>query len=408
MKFSKPTLLCPAKLVLLVLWAGSSLQVDAQFAVRAAQDFDNERIQVGAERMEEYLPLLADKRVAVVTNQTGMVGAVHLIDTLLSRGVKIKKVFAPEHGFRGAADAGEHVSNSVDKATGLPIISLYGSQKKPSQEMLEDVDVILFDIQDVGVRFYTYISTMHYCMEAAAKCGKQMLVLDRPNPNGFYVDGPIMEEEHRSFVGMHPIPLVHGLTVGELAKMINGEGWLKDGLKCVLTVISCGGYRHDMFYSLPVTPSPNLPNMTAVYLYPSLGLFEGTDVSVGRGTDFPFQCIGHPDLTIGTFTFTPKPTSGASNPPHKGMVCKGFDLRKFGSFYFRDTRGVHLEWLLGCYENRKGQVFFNDFFTKLAGTGKLRSQIESGATGVDIKRSWAAGLKDYRELRGKYLLYPEK
>lgn len=412
MKFSKLNRLTGldqfAKLVALNILIALSACTNAQYEVRSAEEFDNQLIQVGAERMGQYLPLLERKRVAVVTNQTGMVGSVHLVDTLLAREVNIRKVFAPEHGFRGIADAGAHVSDGRDERTGLRLISLYGKQKKPSAEMLADVDVILFDIQDVGVRFYTYISTMHYCMEAAAESGKQMIILDRPNPNGFYVDGPVLELENSSFVGLHPIPLVHGLTVGELAKMINGEGWLKGGLSCDLTIIPCGSYRHDMYYELPVKPSPNLPNMTAVYLYPSLGLFEGTEMSVGRGTDFPFQCVGHPELSIGSFTFTPRSTAGASNPPYMDKECRGFDLRRFGSFYFRDTRSLHLEWLLGTYENLKEDSFFNSFFKNLAGTGKLRQQIEQGMNAEQIKSSWKSDLLEYGTLRHKYLIYTDK
>ena len=375
--------------------------------MRSADEFDNKKIRVGAERMEEYLPLLLEQRVAVVSNQTGMVGNTHLVDTLLSSGVQVVKVFSPEHGFRGTADAGTHVKDSRDERTGLPLVSLYGKNKKPSAAQLADVDVLIFDIQDVGVRYYTYISTMHYCMESVAEHGKKMLVLDRPNPNGFYIDGPVLEVVNTSFVGLHPIPLVHGLTVGELAQMINGEKWLKGGIKCDLRVIQCGGYTHASFYELPVKPSPNLPNMTSIYLYPSLGLFEGTDISVGRGTDMPFQCIGHPDLGLGDFEFTPRTTSGAINPPFKGQVCRGLDLRGFKKDYFRDTKGLYLGWLIGAYEARSDKTtFFNSFFTKLAGTTELQSQIESGSSAEQIRGSWQQGLTAYEVLRSRYLLYP--
>jgi len=364
-------------------------------------------MQVGAERMDVYLPLLQGKRVAVVTNQTGLVGDTHLVDTLLSSGVQVVKVFSPEHGFRGTADAGAQVKDSKDARTGLPLVSLYGKNKKPSAAQLSDVDLLIFDIQDVGVRFYTYISTMHYCMEAVAEHDKQMIVLDRPNPNGFYVDGPILEPANQSFVGLHPIPIVHGLTVGELAKMINGEGWLADAVQCDLTVVTCAVYTHDAYYDLPVKPSPNLPNMTSVYLYPSLGLFEGTDVSVGRGTDMPFQCIGHPELGLGNFEFTPRSTAGATKPPHMDQTCRGFDLRHFGSFYFRDTKALYLDWLIGAYEARADKgTFFNAFFIKLAGTGSLRKQIELGLSAAQIRASWQEDLTTYKELRQRYLLYP--
>lgn len=365
-----------------------------------------ERIEVGAEQMALYLPMLKDKRVAVVSNQTGMVNQVHLVDTLISSGVDVRTVFCPEHGFRGTADAGAQVADSKDKRTGLPLISLYGKNKKPSKEQIADVDVILFDIQDVGVRFYTYISTMHYCMEAAAENGKSMIVLDRPNPNGYYVDGPVLEEEHASFVGMHPIPIVHGLTVGELAQMINGEEWLENEITCDLTVIPCANYTHDSSYALPVRPSPNLPNSASIQLYPSLGLFEGTVLSVGRGTDAPFQCIGHPDLSIGNFRFTPKSGPGSKYPPHEDLECRGFKLSTFGSFHFKESKALNLLWLIDTHKDLapKGD-FFNSFFTKLAGTRKLQQQIESGMSGDDIRDSWKADLKVYLQLRSKYLLY---
>lgn len=408
MKFSNPTVFADAKVYLICVCFYSSSMAAGQFVVRSADDFDNDRITVAAERTDLYMDSLKGKRVAVITNQTGRVGELHLVDTLLSSGVQVTKVFAPEHGFRGTADAGEVVRSGVDVKTGVPVVSLYGSNKKPTPEMLKELDLLLFDIQDVGARFYTYISTMHYCMEAAAESNVPFMVLDRPNPNGFYFDGPVLEPEHRSFVGMHPIPIVHGLTVGELANLINEEGWLKDGAKCELTVIPCAGYRHDMYYELPVRPSPNLPNMTAVYLYPSLCLFEGTDMSVGRGTDWPFQCVGHPELSIGTFSFTPESRPGAANPPHKGSECQGFDLRKFGSFYFRDTKMLHLEWLIGCYADRKENDYFNSFFSKLAGTSDLRLQIEGGSDVSAIRSSWEEDLRKYGQLRDRYLLYPER
>jgi uncharacterized protein YbbC (DUF1343 family) len=367
-------------------------------------------VVTGAERTTAYLPLVSGKRVAVVTNATGRIGTSHLVDSLLALDVNVVKVFAPEHGFRGDADAGEHVKDQRDATTGLPLVSLYGSNKKPSAAQLADVDVLLFDIQDVGVRFYTYISTLHYVMEAAAETGKAVVVLDRPNPNGFYVDGPVLDMAHRSFVGMHPVPLVHGMTVGEFARMINGEGWLAGGRRCDLTVIACQGYDHDTVYELPVRPSPNLPNMSSIYLYPSLGLFEGTIVSVGRGTDRPFQCIGYPGNPIGDFTFTPVPMPGAKEPPHKGKECRGIDLREYGAFHSRMERRIRLHWLIGLYRDAPAPDRFflaNGFFDKLAGGPDLRLRIQAGEDEETIRASWQPGLRDFMKVRAKYLLYDD-
>lgn len=369
-----------------------------------------EPVVVGAERTDAYLPLLLGKRVAIVTNQTGRIGQVHLVDSLLALQVNITKVFAPEHGFRGEADAGEHVKDQRDKATGLPLVSLYGSNKKPTAAQLVDVDVLVFDIQDVGVRYYTYISTLHYVMEAAAENGKAVVVLDRPNPNGFYVDGPVLKKGNESFVGMHPVPLVHGMTVGEYAQMINGEGWLKGGVTCSLTVISCLHYDHERQYELPVRPSPNLPNMSAVYLYPSLGLFEGTVVSVGRGTDQPFQCIGYPGNPVGNFTFTPVSMPGAKDPPHKGKVCKGLDLAAYGSFQSRMDRRIRLHWTIGLYRDAPDkEAFFlaNRFFDKLAGDPDLRKRIMAGEDEETIRASWKTDLQAFMRVRQRYLLYDD-
>lgn len=364
-------------------------------------------ILVGAARMPEYMPLLTGKRVAVVTNQTGMVGSTHLVDTLRTRGIDVVKVFAPEHGFRGDADAGEHVKSGKDARTGLPLVSLYGANKKPTPDQLADVDLLLFDIQDVGVRFYTYISTLHYVMEAAAENGKPVVVLDRPNPNGFYVDGPVLDMAHASFVGMHPVPLVHGMTVGEYAGMINGEGWLKNGVKCDLHVITCAGWDHQQWYELPVRPSPNLPNASAVYLYPSLGLFEGTIVSVGRGTDKPFQCIGYPGCPIGRFTFTPRSMPGAKDPPYRDRTCTGLDLQEYGAFRSRMDERINLDWLIGMYAEAKDRAgFFVPFFDKLAGGPKLREQVVAGMDAAAIRASWREDLERFRSVRSNYLLYP--
>jgi uncharacterized protein YbbC (DUF1343 family) len=360
-------------------------------------------LQTGAEQLELYLPQLKGKRVGLIVNQTSIVGQTHLVDTLLSRGVKVATIFAPEHGFRGEADAGAHVKDAKDIRTGLPIISLYGKNKKPSAEQVKDLDVLLFDIQDVGTRFYTYISTMHYVMEAAAENNKPVLVLDRPNPNGHYVDGPVLEMEQQSFVGMHPIPIVHGLTVGELAEMINGEKWLKGKQEADLTVVPVANYTHNTAYILPVKPSPNLPNQQAIILYPSLCLFEGTNVSVGRGTPTPFQVIGSPYYIYKDFSFTPTSTAGATDPLHKGQTCYGMDLTDPSK-----AQPFTLTYLLEMYQNStQKDKFFNNFFPKLAGNTTLREQIIAGKTEAEIRASWEPALSDYRNLRKQYLLYPE-
>jgi uncharacterized protein YbbC (DUF1343 family) len=361
------------------------------------------RLQTGAEQTGRYLPLLQGKRVAMVVNQTSIIGKSHLVDSLLASGVNIKLIYAPEHGFRGDADAGAHVSNATDTRTGLPIFSLYGKNKKPSAAQLQDIDLVLFDIQDVGARFYTYISTMHYVMEACAELGKQVLVLDRPNPNGYYVDGPVLDLKHKSFVGMHPIPVVHGLTVGELANMINGEKWLEGQKSCQLTVIPVQNYTHKTRYSLPVKPSPNLPNDLAIGLYPSICLFEGTNVSVGRGTDWPFQVIGSPYYTRKAFSFTPRSVPGATNPPQLGQVCYGRKLSQ------KDIPGqFSLAFVIDFYQNSTNQdKFFNNFFNTLAGTSQLRAQIEAGKSEAEIRASWQPALQQYKNLRRKYLLYPD-
>jgi|TARA_B110000090_G_scaffold59697_1_gene68269 uncharacterized protein YbbC (DUF1343 family) len=365
-------------------------------------------IQLGAERMDQYLSQLQGKRVALVVNQTSVIGKTHLVDTLLQLGVDIKKVFAPEHGFRGNHSAGAIIKDGKDLKTSLDVVSLYGKNKKPSAEMLADVDVVLFDIQDVGVRFYTYISTMHYVMEACAELGKNVVVLDRPNPNGYYIDGPILEPEYKSFIGMHAIPIVHGLTVGELAQMINGEKWLKNEVICDLTVVSCLNYTHDSLYQLPVRPSPNLPNMNSVYLYPYLGLFEGTNVSIGRGTDFPFQVIGRPG-SVGAFSFTPRSIPGVSdNPKYLGKECVGETIPDFLSDDILSQNTLNLTWLILMYENNRAEdgEYFKDFFYKLAGNKELRIKIESGMSDADIRKTWQHGLDKYKVKRKKYLLYP--
>lgn len=368
-----------------------------------------QEILPGARLMSNYLPIIQNKRVAVVANHTTLVGKKHLVDTLLTVGVSIKKIFCPEHGFRGDFEAGEQIGNYTDKTTGLPVISLYGGSKKPKPTDLNDIDVVIFDLQDVGVRFYTYISTMHYVMEACAENGKPLIILDRPNPNGFYVDGPLLDTAYRSFVGMHPVPLVHGMTIGEFARMINGEGWLKGRIKCELTVIPCKGYTHSMTTALPVRPSPNLPNHLSVLLYPSLGLFEGTVVSVGRGTDYPFQVFGYPNFPDKAFRYIPVEKRGASiNPPYKGKSVYGIDLRDYSVNYFLDHRKIILDWLIYSYSNYpEKEKFFNNFFNLLAGTNELRLQIESGLSPSEIRASWQPALEQYKQIRKKYLLYPD-
>lgn len=357
---------------------------------------------------ESYLPHLRGKRLGLVVNQTSTVGATHLVDTLLALGQDVQRIFAPEHGFRGEADAGAEIVDGVDTRTGLVIRSLYGRNKKPSEADLADLDLIVFDIQDVGTRFYTYISTLHYVMEAAAEAGKPVLILDRPNPNGHYIDGPIRQPGFESFVGLDPIPVVHGLTVGEYGRMVNGEGWLAGGLQCELTVIPCPEYRHDAVYELPVAPSPNLPNQRSIYLYPSLCFFEGTALSVGRGTDRQFQLYGHPRLS-GPDTFTPRSGPGAADPKLNGETCHGYDLSTRPAAHYRAGQ-INLAPLLESYRDLKGKgvEFFTraEFFDLLAGTDALRKQILAGKSEQEIRQEWVGELAAYRTMREKYLLYP--
>ena len=361
-------------------------------------------IKSGADQTEKYLPLLKEKKVGVIANHTSIIGQTHLVDSLISMGVQVVKVFSPEHGFRGNADAGAHIEDGVDSKTGLPIVSLYGKNRKPSDDMMQGIDIMVFDIQDVGVRFYTYISTMHYTMEASAENNIPYIVLDRPNPNGMFVDGPVLTNpDLKSFVGMHPIPIVHGLTVGELAEMINGEKWLKDGIQSNLTVIPVLNYDHSMSYSLPVKPSPNLPNDQSIKLYPSICLFEGTVISVGRGTYDAFQLIGHPELKNNyEFAFTPESIEGmASSPKYQNQECFGIDLRNNTT-----VKGFSLHYLITFYKQfpRKNE-FFNSYFPKLAGTNELQKQIEAGISEEDIRKSWEPDLNSFKELRKKYLIY---
>ena len=364
-------------------------------------------VQTGAAQTEKYLPILRGKRVAVIANVTSLIYGTHLVDTLLALDIDIKKIFSPEHGFRGLADAGETVHSDKDKRTGLPIISLYGKHMKPTKEDLADIDVLVYDIQDVGVRFYTYISTMSNCMDAAAENKKTFVVLDRPNPNGYYVDGPVLEPTFKSFLGMHPVPLVYGMTCGEYAQMVNGEGWLSNKSACDLKVIPVKNYNHVDMYQLPVKPSPNLPNMKAVYLYPALGLFEGTIMSVGRGTDFPFQVIGHPDIKDGDFSFTPHPTDGAKMPKYNGVVCHGYDLRNFVDSYIKDYKQLYILWLSGSYKQLKRDDFFDENFNYHAGNASLQDQIKKGLPETKIQLSWQADIKKFKVIRKKYLLYKD-
>jgi uncharacterized protein YbbC (DUF1343 family) len=365
-------------------------------------------LRVGAQQTETYLPILKNKNVGILANQTTVIfkesGYTHLVDSLLSLNVVVKKVFAPEHGFRGTADAGEYVKDGVDSGSGVPIVSLYGGKKKPDPKTLEGLDVVIFDVQDVGARFYTFLSTLHYIMETCADLGITVLVLDRPNPNGHFVDGPILDLNNSSFVGMHPVPIVHGMTVGEYAKMVNGEGWLSNGIQCDLKVIPVENYTHQIAYELPIKPSPNLPNTTAINLYPSLCLFEGTNVSVGRGTELQFQIFGSPflDLSDYTFEFTPAPNVGAKYPKHEAKTCKGLNLKNQPNL-----SQIELKWLLDAYRNTENKVeFFNPFFTKLAGVKLLQQQVEMGMTADEIRESWKPGLERYKKLRAPYLLYP--
>ncbi|GAB7086005.1 exo-beta-N-acetylmuramidase NamZ family protein [Marinifilum fragile] len=363
----------------------------------------------GAENTKDYLTLLQGKSVGVVGNQSSLVGNQHLIDFLVERNIKIQRIFSPEHGFRGIADAGEKIKNSKDVKTGISIVSLYGKHFKPSEVEVKDIDIMVFDIQDVGVRFYTYISTLHYVMEICAEQNIPLIVLDRPNPNAHYVDGPVLEKKYASFVGMHPVPVVYGLTIGEYAKMINGESWLKDNLKCDLTVIPCKNWHRNQIYDLPVKPSPNLPNALSIALYPSLCFFEGTSVSAGRGTDYPFQCFGHPKMRQEGFSYTPRSIPGASKyPKFKGKVCYGYDLSNYNLEEFRKRKSLDLSFLIKAYQQLHASTkFFNTFFRNLAGTNQLRLQIEKGMSEEEIRATWQEDLKVFKNIREKYLIYPD-
>lgn len=388
-------------------------------------------IVVGANQIGKYLPLLQGKRVGVVANQTSVIFKnkkdsifmgypndeiefshiqtndilyTHIVDSLLSLNINIKKVFAPEHGFRGSADAGELVKDGIDTKTNLPLLSLHGKNKKPTPDQLVGLDIIVFDIQDVGARFYTYISSLHYVMEACAEANIPVVIFDRPNPNGHYIDGPTLESENKSFLGMHTIPLVHGMTIGEYAQMINGEKWLANGIQCEITIIPIKNYTHNTFYSLPIRPSPNLPNDKSIGLYPSLGLFEGTNINAGRGTEFQFQRYGAPflDKQLFTFSYTPVENFGAKYPKHKGKICYGEDLKDE-----KLDGKVSLKWLIKGYQKSTDKaLFFNtENFTKHAGTTKLQKQIETGLSESEIKNTWKKGLEDFKKTRENYLIY---
>ena len=371
----------------------------------------SDSIIVGAERTALYFQKLKGKRIGFVANQTSKIKNDHLVDILLNEGVNIVKVFSPEHGFRGNADAGAKVRDEIDLQTGLPIYSLYGkSRRKPSKEVLKDIDLILFDLQDVGVRFYTYISSMHYVMEACAENEIPLILLDRPNPNGFYVDGPILNPKFKSFVGMHEVPVVHGMTVGEYAKMINGESWLKDSVNCSLEVIPCLNYNHLMKYKLPIPPSPNLPNMRSVYLYPSLCFFEGTNVSIGRGTESPFQLYGAPYFDSKLFKFTPKPSFGSKYPKYKEIECFGEDLRTLSLDSLKDVNSLNFNWLVKSFKMSNESLDFfnkNDFFNLLAGTDKIMNLIKGGANGIQIRETYQMELDKFKLIRKKYLIYDD-
>lgn len=384
----------------------SARKTDVQENVKSVLEKTNDNpkteIKTGADNYSIYLPSLKDKKIGIVTNQTGILSnKMHVVDFLLEKDIAIQKIFAPEHGFRGTADAGEHIVDGKDSKTGLSIISLYGDNKKPKPQQLAGIDIMVFDLQDVGARFYTYISSLHYIMEACAKNNIPLLILDRPNPNGSIIDGPILEKEHSSFVGMHPVPLLHGMSIGEYAKMINGEKWLKNKVSCQLTVIPSINYNRKMSYSLPMKPSPNLPNDQAVNLYASLCLFEGTNVSVGRGTEKQFQIYGSPYLPKSDFSFIPKPNLGAQNPVYNGIECYGEDLSRV-----KKVNQLELKWLIKAYQATTDKSkFFNPFFTKLAGTKKLQQQIEAGTSETEIRESWNKGLVEFKEMRSKYLIY---
>jgi uncharacterized protein YbbC (DUF1343 family) len=366
------------------------------------------QIKTGAERTGVYIPQLRGRKVGIVANHTSLICSTHIVDSLLHLGINITKIFSPEHGYQGTGGAGQSYSDSLLPGYAVEIISLYGNKNKPAPEDLAGIDILVFDIQDVGARFYTYISTLHYIMEACAESNIPVLILDRPNPNGYYVDGPVLDLKYKSFVGMHPVPVVYGMTIGEYARMINGEKWLNNGISCNLEIVSCENYNHSCYYMLPVNPSPNLPNMRAIYLYPSLCFFEGTIMNEGRGTDYPFQVYGHPDFPDSDFFYTPVSTPGAKNPKYKGMKCYGVDLRNKNIGELQSAGKIDLSHLIYAYKSlRKGKYFFNSYFNILAGNNTLKSQIIKGLTEEQIRSSWQNNLANFKTIRKKYLLYPD-
>lgn len=363
-------------------------------------------VTIGAQQFKLYLPKLKNKKVAIVTNQTGVINGISIVDTLLKLKVNIKKIFGPEHGFRGNTEAGEKVNSNIDKKTGLPVISLYGSNKKPAAKDLQGIDVVVYDIQDIGVRFYTYISTMCYVMEACAENKKEMIILDRPNPNGFYVDGPVLKDEFKGFLGLHNVPLVYGMTCGEYAQMANNEGWLNNKCMTKLTVIPCLNYDRKSSYDLPVNPSPNIPNSSAILLYPSLGLFEGTVMSMGRGTKMPFQVLGHPNYPDTSFSFMPLPSELSKNPKYVNERCYGLDLRK-APYLAEHPHKINLNWLSTCFNKLNRTDFFDKNFNYHAGNTELQEQIKSGMFENEIRKSWEKDLEVFRSIRKKYLIYKD-
>lgn len=395
----------------MVCWLAALLSCGVQVKplIKEHKQSTADELLTGADQMDKYIHLLKGKKVACIVNQTSRVGQAHLVDTLITQGIEIVKIFAPEHGFRGKADAGEKVSNEVDFKTGLPIVSMYGSKKKPSKEDLANIDIVLFDIQDVGVRFYTYISTLHYVMESCAEQGKKLILLDRPNPHADYIDGPLLDKKFTSFIGIHSVPIVYGMTIGEYGSMINGEAWLANNVKCDYQVIHCANFHRSKMYTLPVPPSPNLPNQTSILLYPSICLFEGTTLSLGRGTNKQFQLIGHPKVKS-AFTFTPMPNEGAKDPLLKGQKCYGEDLSNQDVTKLFNKKSIDLSYILK-YAQMFGQMnepFFLDnlFIDKLAGTDALRKQVLLGVSEEEIRKTWQEGLKTFSKVRAKYLIYP--
>jgi uncharacterized protein YbbC (DUF1343 family) len=395
------------KIIIFIVSALFAFQIALAQNNNGLEPFINRSYINGDAQLNEYLPLLQGKRVALIANQSSVFKNTHLADTLLALGVKVKKVFSPEHGFRGKADAGEHVKNIKDFKTGLTIISLYGKNYKPKPADLKDVDVFIYDLQDVGARFYTYISTLYYTLQSAAELNKEYIILDRPNPNGFYVDGPVLEDSCKSYVGIIPIPIVHGCTVAELARMMIEEGWLKTLKRPDVKIISVKNYKHDDLIELPVKPSPNLPNIESIVLYPSLCLFEGTGISVGRGTDTPFQIYGHPTFPKTEFSFIPVSTPGASkNPPFQDQKCNGYDVTTSVLDIYQNKK-MKLSFIMNAYQNFPNKsTFFNNYFKNLSGTKELKQMIIDGKSESEIRYSWESKLKEYKLKRQKYLLYP--